>query len=339
MSPRVSVLMPVYNGEQYLAEAIESILNQTFADFEFIIIDDASQDGSLSIVRDFARRDKRIQIIENQDNLGLSISLNKGIRAARGEYIARMDADDISTPQRFEDQVAFMDANPDIGICGTWVEYFGGDAEILKFPLNHDAIYARMLFENALAHPSVMMRAISIKEQGLLYDEEVQYAQDYELWSRAVIMVKLANIDQILLRYRIHSQRIGSKYGREQHQTHGLIYRRLLARFGLNFTSEDIHLHQLISTHRYGDDIDFIRRAQHWLEMISASNEISRTIPQETLDVELGEIWARVCQQSPLHPVKILIYILFHPLRFRGSASFQKVLMRIWFLFGRVLFI
>jgi len=328
--------MPVYNGEQYLVEAIESILNQTISDFEFIIIDDASRDSSMSIVREFARNDERILLIENQRNLGVSVSLNKGIRVARGEYIARMDSDDLSAPQRFEAQVAFMDANKDVGVCGTWVEYIGDRKHILEYPTNHDAIYARMLFENALAHPSVMMRKALLEDQGLFYDEDVRYALDYELWSRAIFKVKFANIDRILLQYRIHQQSISSRHGSEQHKLHDLAHRRLLAKLGFDYTDDEIRLHQKLSIHLYGDDVDFMRRSQRWLEKISASNKASQMIPQDIMDAELAEVWGRVCYQSPLHPVAILFYILLNPLRFHDNGTGLKlVLQRIWSRLGR----
>ncbi|MBC8508872.1 MAG: glycosyltransferase [Chloroflexi bacterium] len=328
MQPRVSVIMPVYNGEKYLAEAIESILNQTLTDFEFVIIDDASQDSSLIIAREFARRDERIQIVENAENLGISVSLNKSIAITRCKYIARMDADDISLPERLDVQVAFMDAYPEVGICGTWIQYIGQQNKTLKLPVEHDAIFARLLFENVLAHPTVMMRVASIREQALHYDEEVRFAQDYEFWSRAINRVKLANINRILLYYRIHSQGVGSRYGQEQHEIHALIYRRLLKKLGLDFTNEDIRLHHRLSTHQYGNDINLLRRTQDWLAMISVSNKASQMIPPAIMDAELGEVWARVCRQSPLHPVRIFIYILSHPFRFHSGTGLREVLKR-----------
>jgi glycosyltransferase involved in cell wall biosynthesis len=332
MPPRVSVIMPVYNGEKYLREAIESILGQTFVDFEFIIVDDASQDCSLSIMREFALKDKRIRVIENEGNLGISVSLNKCVQYSRGEYIARMDADDISVPQRLETQVAFMDINMDIGICGTGVEYIEDKKIQIELPSNHAGIYARMLFENALAHPSVMMRTVSVREHSLYYDEKVRYAQDYELWSRAVSKVKLANIAQVLLYYRIHSQRIGSWYGKEQHGIHGLIYRRLLAQIGVDYTDENIQLHQQISIHQYGSDIKFLRSAQNWLATIHKENASSHVISSEALDDELTNVWASVCRQSALHPVWILFYLLSRPFGFHTGTGLREILTRVGIL-------
>ena len=332
MSPRVSVLMPVYNGEKYLTEAIDSILSQSFTDFEFIIIDDGSRDNSLSITRDYSSSDDRIVLIENQQNLGVSASLNIGFRAVRGAYIARMDSDDISAPRRFEVQISFLDAHTDISVCGTWVRYFGDLNGVVKHPAAHDEIYARMLFENALAHPSVMLRADSVKKQSLYYDEEVLYAQDYELWSRAVTRVKMANIDQILLNHRVHSHRIGSRKGHEQQAVHGLVQRRLMEKIGLDIAHQDTRLHHQLSTHHYGNDVKFLSKTRYWLQNISSTNKLSRAIPQEILDAELTNVWARVCQQTSLNPIRLLAYVLMNPLSFRRDAGIQNVVSRIWSL-------
>ena len=325
MAPRVSVVMPVYNGEKYLVEAIESILAQTFGDFELIIIDDASQDNTLEILHEYASRDERIRVIENQQNLGISASLNKGLAVSRGEYIARMDADDISLDKRLAVQVDFMDKNTVIGVCGTWVECIGNWSEVMKFPVTHEEIFARLLFENALAHPSVMMRATLFHKKSLSYNESVKYGQDYELWSRAVQVVRMANIDQILLRYRIHSQKVSSRFGQEQLKIHHLIYERLFQIIGFNFTAEDIRLHQMISTYRYRHDVNFLSSSQKLLSNIYASNRCSQVIPQTSLDAELDRVWAWVCRLIYLHPMRILIYLLFHPFRFHTLTGMREV--------------
>ena len=118
-APMVSVLMAVYNAEKYLTEAVESILVQTFADFEFLIIDDGSVDGSAAILEDYAESDERVKVIHNSENLGLTKSLNIGLKLTQGKFIARIDADDVAVPERFEKQITFMDDHPDIGVCGS----------------------------------------------------------------------------------------------------------------------------------------------------------------------------------------------------------------------------
>jgi glycosyltransferase involved in cell wall biosynthesis len=154
---KVSVILSAYNAEKYLAIAVKSILDQTFGDFELFLINDASTDGTGDIIRSFS--DTRIIHINNGINLGVAVSANKCMDAANGEYIARMDADDISLPHRFERQVKFMDENPDIGICGSWIDTIGPYNNYTnKYPADHAEIKYRMLYENFFCQPVIMLR-------------------------------------------------------------------------------------------------------------------------------------------------------------------------------------
>jgi len=336
MPPEVSVVMSVYNGEKYLAEAIESILNQRFTDFEFIIIDDGSFDSSPSLLARYGQRDPRILIHRFDRNRGLSTALNFGIHHARGEYIARMDGDDISLPNRLQEQVVFMDAHPKIDICGTWVELIGDfQGQVWKYPTQHEAIYARMLFANTLVHPSVIMRVVSIKRHALLYDENIRYAQDYELWSRAVTSVKLANLDQILLKHRIHAQGTGAKHREGQYKKHEMIYRRLLSPFELEYIDENLSLHQQIGTYKYGEDIEFLRRARHWLEGLSRANHNTQVIPSNIFDAELSARWTQSCQFSLASPFALGFEILASPLPFRNATHLVKLRRALSFVFQK----
>ena len=201
--PKVSVVMPVYNGEEYLAQAIDSILTQTFADFEFLIIDDCSTDGTASILAEYARRDSRIKILRQAQNLGVAGALNVGCRQAQGEYIARMDADDVSLPMRFEKQVRFLDAHPEIAVVGTAITVIDADdteIEEIHYPTNPRVIGWMLIFEDCLVHPTVLMRR-SIAQQFGFYATALP-AQDYALWGRISFEHLLANIPQVLLNYR-----------------------------------------------------------------------------------------------------------------------------------------
>jgi len=201
--PRVSVLMSVYNGELYLTEAIDSILGQTFTDFEFIIINDGSTDRTGSILRGYT--DARIQVFE-QTNMGLTRSLNRGISLARGEYVARMDADDISMPERLVKQVAFLDAHPEIGVLGTAcriVDEVSHREWEMHPPLSDKQIRRHLIRGNPFVHSSVMMRKSVFQAIGG-YDEAYPYVQDYELWIRMALHTRLANLPDILHMRRFH---------------------------------------------------------------------------------------------------------------------------------------
>ena len=198
---KVSVIMPVYNTkEDWLREAIESILNQTFTDFEFIILDDKSTNNAIDVINEYAQKDNRIKIIEGEHK-GLANALNKCIDESKGEYIARMDADDISLSNRLIEQVNYLDNNRDISIISFYYEKFPKTI-IVKLPVHVTIL--DMFNSSPMCHPSVMMRRSDIKKYDLKYDEKYIVAQDYELWSRAVFHVKMANIDKVLLRYRVN---------------------------------------------------------------------------------------------------------------------------------------
>lgn len=329
--------MAVYNGAEFLGEAIESILTQTFSDFEFLVVDDGSTDATPDILSANARQDERIQLHRFEDNRGLAAALNYGIHHATGEYIARMDADDISLLERFRVQVAFMDVNPEVGICGAWVELIGDiDRQVWEYPLDHAGIFARMLFSNALAHPSVMMRARVLKQHNLQYDERIRYAQDYELWSRAIFHTELANIPQILVQHRRHATSTGDQFHQAQLQTHQTVAHRLLAPFGLGNTAEDIRLHCKIGAHQYESDLNFLRRVRTWLMKLSAANHGLCLIPPEVMATELGKHWTLACQRSGAHPLLVLAYIVFTRLHFRGEVGFAKIFAGLQMFFFRL---
>lgn len=202
----VSVIMSVYNAEEYLAEAIESILLQTFEDFEFIIVDDKSRDNSLNIIKKYNQKDGRIKLIKNKQNLGLTRSLNKGLSIAKYKYIARMDADDISMSDRFEKQVEFLEGNKNIDILGSYAYDINSKNKIIgerRVPLNHSNIIEMLPILSPLIHPSVMVRKISLdKING--YNEKYRTSQDYELWFRAASKgLKFHNLPEYLLKYRM----------------------------------------------------------------------------------------------------------------------------------------
>ncbi|MDG4476039.1 glycosyltransferase family 2 protein [Thiovibrio frasassiensis] len=207
--PSISVVLPVYNGEQYLAEAIDSILAQSFTDFELIMIDDGSTDGSLEIMQQYQKRDARIRLVA-RENRNLATTLNDLIGLARGKWIARMDQDDISLPFRFERQMAWLEKTG-ADICGSWVRFFGSwDHRVWKGYQTDQAIKMDMLFRSPFVHPSVMMRTDSVMR--LQYDKKYEKAEDYNLWVQAAISGwKMSNIPEVLFLYRKHVSQISIK--------------------------------------------------------------------------------------------------------------------------------
>ncbi|OGM89308.1 hypothetical protein A2108_00695 [Candidatus Wolfebacteria bacterium GWA1_42_9] len=208
---KLSVVMSVYNGERFLREALESILSQTFADFEFIIINDGSKDGSLGIIK--KHPDPRMKVI-SRENRGLIYSLNEGIGSAQGEYIARMDADDISLPNRLEEQVRFLDDHPDVWLCGSWAELIDEKGEKqgeLKTPIGVRNVKKSFFWHNPFIHPSVIFRKKAVRELGG-YNPKFRHVEDYELWSRLMKRHPADNLPLFLIQYRILPQSVTRQF-------------------------------------------------------------------------------------------------------------------------------
>ncbi|WP_263385012.1 glycosyltransferase [Granulicella arctica] len=200
--------MSVYNGEEFLGESVRSILDQTFSDFEFIVVDDGSSDRSKSILDAYALEDKRITVIA-QDNLGLVKSLNRACGLARGKYLARMDADDVAVRTRLALQVQFLEAHPEISVVGSAVAFIDSLGRILtvaKRPLHDRQIKRALPDANVLWHPSVMLTAETFISLGGY--RNVPYAEDYDLWLRIADQHALANLSEILLKYRVHGSQV-----------------------------------------------------------------------------------------------------------------------------------
>lgn len=225
--PVVSVLMSVYKEKkEWLEESINSILNQTFENFEFIIVND-NPDGieQKIILNNYQRLDDRIIVIQNPHNLGLTKSLNIGLKLARGRYIARMDADDISLPLRFEKQVECMDKKESIGIVGSWIEHFGLKTMIEKKAESDYELKVDMFFSAPFDHPATMMRKSVLDANGITYDETLRYSQDRMLWFEMSKFCSFYNIQEVLFRHRANDSQVSCLHRREQLNNASLVRR------------------------------------------------------------------------------------------------------------------
>jgi glycosyltransferase involved in cell wall biosynthesis len=224
MQPVVSFVVPLLNGVTYLREAVDSLLGQTFHDFEIIVVDDGSTDGSIELLAGIS--DARLRLVQNSPSRGLAGSLNQGIALARGSYIARMDADDVSLPERLSVQIKFLEAHPEVAVCGTWAKHI--DASGAEFGPRRTPVGKEMASEfwkpSPMIHPSVVARRTVL--QAFPYDEALRGAEDYDLWLRLRKQFALENIPEFLLLYRIHD-RCATLTGadRELHTTYD-IFRR-----------------------------------------------------------------------------------------------------------------
>lgn len=294
--PRITVLMPVFNGAAFLRPAIESILDQTYRDFELLIIDDGSTDASREVAAGFA--DPRIRRLENGRNLGLIATLNRGLDLARGEYIARMDADDLSFPERFARQVGFLDGHPEVGVCGTWYERAAPEGTTLMQPPSEDALIRLLLtFDTVFAHNTIMLRRHLLERHGLRYDPAFPYAEDYDFWVRCARHTRLANIPEVLLHYRYHEGNTSSRFKTEQIRTADRVRAAYLADLGLVPTTEELAVHLELIQFRLTGDLQRLREAGEWLLKLAAALRHRLGLPETVIHAELGRYWYGACGQ------------------------------------------
>ncbi len=216
MLARVTVLMTVYNGGSPLRAAVASVLSQTFSDFEFLIVDNASTDGTVDYLKSLS--DPRVRLLLNEANQGQTRALNRGIREARGEFLARMDADDFSMPDRLENQVAYLDNHRDVSVVGGWhdeIDENGAFLKRMRYPTDPLEIKCHLLSDGNLtrrcmSHPTVMFRTEALREMNG-YDESIKFAQDYELWTRLVRAHDIANLPRVVLKYRVSQHSTSNK--------------------------------------------------------------------------------------------------------------------------------
>ena len=257
--PTITVLLPCYNSEATLRESIDSVLAQTFADFELLILDDGSTG-----MPEIPTGDPRIIYLRSDENLGLSRQLNLGLDRARGEFIARLDADDIAVPERFEKQLHLLRSSPDIGICGSHARLFDadGDREIWHYPTDPDVCHASIFLRSSFLHPGVMMRRRVLESNNLRYDGSLRVAQDYELWLRLLKVTSGTNLDECLTRYRISdSQLTRAQNALKEHET-DLVRTTILDELGIG----DLGIYNRVVATVWEESPEFFSRGRRLAE-------------------------------------------------------------------------
>ncbi len=278
MSPKITVLMSVYNAEKYLRECIDSILAQTFKDFEFVIYDDCSTDGSRAILESYS--DNRIVLRRNTVNRGLTVNLEEGMRLSKADFVARMDADDIAKPERFAEQLEYFDEHPDVTILGTQVDYFDNEGKFLcrtSEPEGHEDIKVQLFVSFSLYHPTVMFRMEKMREFALNYDPSFRYAQDHDLWFRSMTKVRLANHPNALMRMRAHSSSISkAKHGLQQ-ECADRGRKAMLRRIGIQLTETELEAYNALAQHAYSKiDARLLATFLSFSERITSANEVEQ---------------------------------------------------------------
>ena len=304
MSPQISVIMSVYKEPiDWLRQSIGSILCQTFKDFEYIIICDNPQYAdAIRLLKNYSNKDSRIRLIVNEENIGLTKSLNKGLAVAKGKYIARMDADDISMPERFDKQYHYMENNPSVVVLGTAIIFFGKGSlfkptDGIRFGDN--AIRAHMLLDNCIAHPTVFIRKSILDIQRVSYDDEYRYSQDYRLWEQLAPYGEFENLRDKLLRYRLSEQQITKSKSSSQVNLSTAIKLRWqkawLAESGYNYTIEEINNNPF-------KIIDDLRKNVK----ISLSLQFSSFVQNAYLNVNYPHKLIRIIRNKEYHYIELM---------------------------------
>lgn len=295
--PKVSVIMAVHNGQAHLQAALDSIFQQSFSDFELLVIDDASTDGSAALLA--ACSDSRLQVFKNPKQLGLAASLNIGLERATGEHIARMDHDDVSLPRRFERQVTYLDMYPDIDVLGTWAVTLGLEKEqTWAYPTADADIRSELIFNPVLVHSSVMLRRESLLRAGLHYDPQVPRAQDYDLWTRAAEDLHFANLPEVLLQYRIHPAQVGNTFGVEQQTVADKIRLTQVQNLGLHPAEDELALHNAISRWQFPVDATGLTALERWFLALRTANRATGAYPAAAFDAVLERRWWAACRAN-----------------------------------------
>jgi glycosyltransferase involved in cell wall biosynthesis len=298
--------MPAYNAASYLKEAIDSILYQSFSDFEFIIINDGSSDHTEKII--LAYTDPRIVYIKNETNIGLIASLNKGIQTAKGKYFARMDADDIAIMQRLERQVGLLESDKEIVVTGS--DYYQLKNKQLHLVQNqNDSDYqkAMLIFAPCFCHPAVMMRNV-FSELNLAYNPLYKHAEDYKLWTDFAKFGRFANVNEPLLKYRSHAQQISAEHNAEQLAVSKRIRSEYLNSLGLIFTPEEMEIIDVIGNNQFIRSSDILLRINHVLIKLRDLNADLKLFNNKSLYKLIHKVWMDSCGYSSLGLTAYNIY-------------------------------
>jgi glycosyltransferase involved in cell wall biosynthesis len=294
----VTVFVPVHNRERYVSDAIQSILAQSYGDFELLLVDDGSTDRSVEVMRSFD--DPRIRIVENGENLGIPRTRNRGLELARGEYIALLDSDDRMLPERLEQQVAFLDQHPDHAEVGAWCRMMDEDGRplrrIKRQPVSPEDCRVQLLFRCCLSNRTILGRTALLREKG--YRNDYPRCQDYDLHVRLAEEHLLGNLPRVLVLGRIHAGQITAQTSELGDTKKRLIVAGQLERLGVAFAESDLDPHLTLSRMRklrFRPDAAYLDWAEDWLVRIGEANQRTRRYDDRALTRALSEKWLVAC--------------------------------------------
>lgn len=323
--PLVSILMPCYNVEKYVEESLNSILNQTYRNMEIVVINDCSTDSTGEILERMAQQDSRIRLISNEENLKLIKTLNKGIKLCKGDYIARMDADDISLPARIEKEVRFLESHKDHDIVSTQFYAFRsenpGKRDRHYSPLHDNELRAYLLFKSGICHPAVMIRKRVFTELGLSFGEEYLHVEDYALWSEAIYKTKIANLSEALLLYRVHKHQVSSLHEDLQTENKKRVFKIHCRHLGLPMTDDFLDIYasvaEAVPSH---SSMTYLDKCEDFMLSLISLNEEKAFCNAAYLKRLLSVHWLRLCANSQLG-LKVLKRLKASPLYIEANYS------------------
>ena len=300
-TPKVSVVIPVYNREPFIGAAVASILAQTFADFELLVIDDGSSDRSGEVTQH--TQDRRVRLLRHERNLGVAKTRNAGIDAARGQYLAFLDSDDIAQPTRLAKQAAFLDRHLDHAAVGAWVDWMDEDGRplgrIKRRPVAPSDVAALRLFRQGIENTASMARTAILRDYR--HDESFTVSEDFEIWARIAAQHAIANLPEVLVRRRTHTQQISKGKDEQTRQFRQAIYARQLQALGIPHTESDLVRHHLLRRLRktgFTPDQEYVDWAEAWLLALQAANARAARYPEPAFSQLLGVLWLKVCWQA-----------------------------------------
>jgi glycosyltransferase involved in cell wall biosynthesis len=301
---KVSTIIPIYNAETHLADAIESILNQGYQDLEVILVNDASTDHSEAIAEKYIS--DRVRLINNPHNRGVALSLNSALQVCSGEYIARMDADDIAMPDRIKNQVAFMDANPALVVSGSWARHIGKYEGVLeRKPVGTSCVAAFMMLDNPIMHPTAMLRKRVLEKHNLKYDATFERCEDFDLWERLSHVGGIDNIPKPLLHFRVHDSSVTAKYSDEMWNKTYDVLKRGLKRIGITIDSSELKFHRKVSHGEPAENIEELKLAEKWFSRLFEANQKIKVHDGTAMREALGFVWYALCRNSSLLGMKV----------------------------------
>lgn len=294
--PNISVVMAAFNAEKYLAEAIQSILNQTYTDFEFIIVNDGSTDDTEKIILSF--NDKRIVYLKNSTNKGLIFSLNEGISKSKGQYIARMDADDISLPTRLQEQYnAFQSNTSAIVVSSNYFLLTDSKLQLIKSSYSNSQLKTLLLFATCFCHPTVMFKKQSNRSY---YNSEFLHAEDYKLWTELAFEGEFVYLAKPLLKYRHHTNQVSVKHRLNQLEINNKIRSDYLSKANFDLNAEDINTLNKLGNNDFINSIELLNQIEKLLMKLVSQNRKLNFAPEKDLDAIVYKFWIDSCGYNNL---------------------------------------